>query len=152
MSQNGGRLFAEALLTPSLLTSSFCFVTNEAGMLFDIRHFHFWNSAKAGMFMKISSLLAESRNVYEIKLVNCWYPRETVLNRLAEEGGGSYTTGNSRPTLMGDPSKAKKLCAINSFGISASVACKNLHKATVSDAICKAMIRPRATLTFTVTV
>jgi len=27
-------------------------LTNEAGMFFDIRHFHFWNSGKAGMFLK----------------------------------------------------------------------------------------------------
>jgi len=27
-------------------------LTNEAGMFFDIRHFHFWNSEKAGMFLK----------------------------------------------------------------------------------------------------
>ena len=27
-------------------------LTNEAGMLFDISHFHFWNSVKAGMCMK----------------------------------------------------------------------------------------------------
>jgi hypothetical protein len=32
-------------------------------------HFYFWNSAKAGMYMKANDLLVESRNVYENKPV-----------------------------------------------------------------------------------
>ena len=41
--------------------------TNEAGMLFDIRHFHFWNSRKAGMLLKTRRLSIESRNVIDDK-------------------------------------------------------------------------------------
>jgi len=40
-------------------------LTNEAGMLFDIRYFHFWNSAKARMFMKTNGLFHQSRNIHE---------------------------------------------------------------------------------------
>ena len=49
--------------------------TNEAGMLFDIRHFHFWNLAKAGIFMKTEGLSRESRNVDENKGLSVLKPR-----------------------------------------------------------------------------
>ena len=40
-------------------------LTNEAGMSFDIRYFHFWNTNKAGMFMKTKMLSTKSRNVID---------------------------------------------------------------------------------------
>jgi len=40
-------------------------LTNEAGMFFDIRYFHFWNTGKAGMFMKTRALITKSRNVID---------------------------------------------------------------------------------------
>jgi hypothetical protein len=42
-------------------------VPNEAGMLLIASDFYFWNSIKAGMFMKTRGLLDKSRNVYENK-------------------------------------------------------------------------------------
>ena len=81
-------------------------ITNEAGMLFDIRYFHFWNSAKAGMSMKISGLSNQSRNVYESKSLIILFGRargkvhamSTATVLVSKPLGSSYgEIGDTRP-------------------------------------------------------